>query len=168
MGNTVPNQRVIKIHREKAKTNFLGIQNENWQAAARDLGAHALMLYLYLASNANGYDLALSPAAIRQAIGMPSSTYRDQFLKLIDKGYLVQRKDSNIYDFYETSQRVTHTEPKETIIGLDFTTDAYTMPQTVNNEAGEDIEINNINTKNSINNGGVEKQVSPTPTQFKF
>ena len=39
---TFPNQRMIKIHREPAKTDFLGIKNENWQAASRDLGAHAL------------------------------------------------------------------------------------------------------------------------------
>ena len=65
MPYTVPNQRIAKIHREVAKSDFLGIKNENWQAAARDLGAHALMLYLYLASNADGYNLALSPAAIR-------------------------------------------------------------------------------------------------------
>lgn len=167
MGYTVPNQRVVEIHREKAKSNFLGIQNENWQAAARDLGAHALMLYLYLASNANGYDLALSPAAIRQAIGMPKSTYRDQFEKLVDKGYLVQRKESNIYDFYETPKRATHTEPIETIVGLDFTTDDYPISQTVNNKAGKDIEIN-IDNKNTINNGGVEKQVSPTRAPFMF
>ena len=52
---TYPNQRLVKIHRESAKTDFLGIKNENWQAASRDLGAHALQLYLYLASNANNY-----------------------------------------------------------------------------------------------------------------
>ena len=68
--------------------------------AARDLGAHALMLYLYFASNANGYTLALSPAAIRQAIGMPRSTYQDQILKLIDKGYLIET-GANSFDFYE-------------------------------------------------------------------
>lgn len=99
MPNTVPNQRLIAIHRERAASDFLGIKNSHWQAAARDLGAHALMLYLYFASNANGYLLALSPAAIRQAVGMPQSTYRDQFTKLIDRGYLVQRGDSNTYDF---------------------------------------------------------------------
>ena len=98
---------------------------------------------------------------------MPVSTYRDQFVKLVDKGYLVQRKESNIYDFYEIPQRVTHTEPIETIDGLDFTADAYGTPQTVNNEAGKDIEIN-INKTDTINNGGVEKQVSPTPIQFNF
>lgn len=98
MPNTVPNQRLIAIHRERAASDFLGIKNSHWQAAARDLGAHALMLYLYFASNANGYLLALSPAAIRQTVGMPQSTYRDQFTKLIDRGYLVQRGDSNTYD----------------------------------------------------------------------
>lgn len=167
MPYTVPNQRTVFIHRNELVYDFLGIQNANWQAAARDLGAHALMLYLYLASNANNYELALSPAAIRQAIGMPASTYRDQFVKLVDKGYLVQRKESTIYDFYEIPQRVTHTEPIETIDGLDFTADAYGTPQTVNNEAGKDIEIN-INKTDTINNSGVEKQVSPTPIQFNF
>lgn len=61
MPNTVPNQRVVAIHRETTKSDFLGIKNANWQAAARDLGAQALLLYLYFASNANGYTFALSP-----------------------------------------------------------------------------------------------------------
>ena len=166
MPNTVPNQRVVAIHREHASSDFLGIKNEHWQAAARDLGAHALMLYLYLASNRDGYTLALSLAAIRQAVGMAASTYRDQFLKLVDKGYLVQRGSGNTYDFYETPQRETRLHNEKTIDGLDFTADAYGTPQTVNNEAGKDIEINinNINIKNK----GVEKQVSPTPSEFYF
>lgn len=162
MPNTVPNQRLIAIHRERAASDFLGIKNSHWQAAARDLGAHALMLYLYFASNANGFMLALSPAAIRQAVGMPSSTYRDQFLKLIDKGYLVQRGDSNTYDFYETPQRVTHTYTDSTADGYDFTADDYSKAQTVKDNAAEDIEIN-INNTNTINNCGGEKQVSPEP-----
>ena len=82
---TFPNQRMVRVHREAAKSDFLGIKNENWQAASRDLGAHALQLYLYLASNADGYNLALSPAAIKNAIGMPPTTYRDQLKKLINK-----------------------------------------------------------------------------------
>ena len=147
MPNTVPNQRLVAIHRERASSDFLGIKNSHWQAAARDLGAHALMLYLYFASNANGFMLALSPAAIRQAVGMPSSTYRDQFVRLVDKGYLVQRGDSNTYDFYETPQRATHTEKDETDGGYDFTADAFGTPQTVNNDTPEDREIN-INKRN--------------------
>ena len=100
---TYPNQRMIRIHREVAKTDFLGIKNENWQAASRDLGAHALQLYLYLASNANNYTTALSPVAVRQAIGMARSTYHDQFHKLVDKGYLVPGT-GNSFDFYEVPQ----------------------------------------------------------------
>ena len=171
MPNTVPNQRLIAIHRERASSDFLGIKNSNWQAAARDLGAHALMLYLYFASNANGFTLALSPAAIRQAVGMPQSTYRDQFIKLIDKGYLVQRGESNTYDFYETPQRATHTEKNDlesdTVDGYDFTANAFEAPQAVNNDTAEDREIN-INITDKINSFGVEKQVSPTPLEKRF
>ena len=35
MPNTVPNQRLITIHRERAASDFLGIKNSHWQAAAR-------------------------------------------------------------------------------------------------------------------------------------
>ena len=168
MPNTVPNQRLVSIHRERVASDFLGIKNSSWQAAARDLGAQALMLYLYFASNANGFMLALSPAAIERTVGMPPSTYRDQFKKLIYRGYLVQRGDSNTYDFYETPQRATHTEKNNTADGYDFTADAFGTPQAVDNEAAEDIEIN-INKTNMINNCGGEKQVSPTPTEkFEF
>ena len=132
MPETYPNQRRIKINRERATSNFLGIKNENWQAASRDLGAHALRLYLYLAANADGYTLALSPADIRQTIGMPSSTYRDQFLKLVDKGYLVPNS-GNGYDFFETPQpRAAQTPMKQSAtLGIDFeqyTADAFPQP----------------------------------------
>ena len=168
MPTTVPNQRTICVHREKASADFLGIKNRNWMAASRDLGAHALMLYLYLASNANGYTLALSPAAIRQAIAMPSSTYRDQFLKLVDKGYLVQRGEGNTYDFYEVPQRVTRTENESAADGFGFAANVQQETKSVQNRTGEDIE-KNINNTNSIINRGVEKQVSPAPkNEFIF
>ena len=165
MPTTVANQRLIAIHRTRAMSDFLGIKNSHWQAAARDLGAHALMLYLYLASNADNFVLALSPTAIRQAVGMPTSTFRDQFLKLIDKGYLVQRGDSNTFDFYETPQRATYTNETDAGRSFDFTADTQEVAQAANNEAAESIEININNT--NIKNKSVEKQVSPTP-QFKF
>lgn len=103
MPYTFPNQKMVTIHRETPKSDFLGIKNENWQAAARDLGPYALMLYLYFAANANGYTLALSPVAIRQTVGMAQSTYRDQVEKLIGKGYLVP-SGGNGFDFYEVPQ----------------------------------------------------------------
>ena len=161
---TYPNQRVINIHRESAKSDFLGIKNQNWQAAARDLGAHALMLYMYLAANADGFNLALSPAAVRQAIGMPRSTYQDQFIKLIDKGYLVQGS-GNVYNFFETPQP-SHGTNQASIAtqmpndGLNFdecTTDVSYVDRAVPNVPTKDIEINN--NKIQINNNGTNNSV---------
>lgn len=165
MPKTVPHQRTVAIHRERAQSDFLGIKNSSWQAAACDLGAQALLLYLYFASNANGFSLALSPAAIERTVGMPPSTYRDQFKKLINRGYLVQRGESSTFDFYEIPQRVTRTTENNTADDYDFTADAPTAAQTVKNETAKNIEINKNNT-NNINTGG-EKQASPAP-KFYF
>ena len=160
MPNTVPNQRIVNIHRERVTSDFLGIKNENWMAAARDLGAHALMLYLYLAANRDGYVLALSPAAIRDAIGMPRSTYHDQFAKLVSKGYLVQR-NGNTYDFYEVACPRAADNAKEilsmpTSHGLpdkNGTFSAQIPPHSGLAVLTEDIEINNTDKRNkSINN----------------
>lgn len=150
---TYPNQRMIKIHREAARIDFLGIKNENWQAASRDLGAHALQLYLYLAANANNYTLALSPAAIRQDIGMARSTYHDQFHKLVDKGYLIPAH-GNTFDFYEVPQARdgVKEENAKLAVGFNFendTIDEQAMPQAANAVLAENIEINN--TDSSIN-----------------
>ena len=158
MPETFPNQRMIKVHREEVKTDFLGIKNENWQAASRDLGAHALRLYLYLAANANNYSFALSPADIRQRIGMPNSTYRDQFLILVDKGYLVQ-SGSNRYDFYEVPQTRHAPIQNENCAphGIDFenaTNDGFSQTATAQDNTAKDREINNrdIEKNTSINN----------------
>ena len=105
MATTVANQRIAHIHRDmpdKNEGNFLLIKKDNMYAAYQDLNAHGLAVYLYLAGNKDGYDLAISPAAIHQGFGMPESTVRDKINLLIQKGYLVQKKEgSNIYDFYE-------------------------------------------------------------------
>ena len=149
---TFPNQRVVRIHRESVKSDFLGIKNENWQAASRDLGAHGLRLYLYLASNANNYNLALSPAAARAAIGIPRSTYFDQFAILVDKGYLVPAT-GNTYDFYEVPHSATQSQKEVSAGGLVFEeapsrgTQEGSDGQTI---LPEDIEINN--NENSLNN----------------
>ena len=143
---TYPNQRVVRIHRESVKTDFLGIKNENWQAASRDLGAHGLRLYLYLASNANNYNLALSPAAARAAVGIPRSTYFDQFAILVDKRYLVPGV-GNTYDFYEVPQPATQTQKEMTAVGLDFEENPGSGEQEGSGGhtvSPENIEINNM------------------------
>ena len=105
MPYTVENQRRVLVHRDMPKEkegNFLLIKKDNLYAAYRDLNATALCLYLYLAGNKDGFDLAFSPKAIHNEMGLPESTCRDQFRVLENKGYLVRRDEkSNRYDFYE-------------------------------------------------------------------
>ena len=157
---TFPNQRMVRIHREPVKTDFLGIKNENWQAASRDLGAHALQLYLYLASNANNYTTALSPVAVRQAIGMARSTYHDQFHKLVDKGYLVPGT-GNSFDFYEVPQAAAQAGSLSSAGGQDFIeSPGHGEPASPDGQSilPEDIEINNTDIPNNgiINNSNSE------------
>ena len=165
---TVPNQRIVKIHRIKPEGNFLGIKNEHWQAAARDLGAQGLMLYLYLSANADNFSLALSPSDIRNTIGMPPTTYRSHFQNLIKKGYLVPKHDgSNIYDFFEVPQRATCEVDESTSYVSTQTCEDFPRAYAVENRTAEDIEINIDNYKYSIYNCG-EKQVSPSQSKTEF
>lgn len=145
MPNTYPNQRTILVHRERVSSDFLGIKNENWQAASRDLGAHALQLYLYLASNANNFELGLSAVAVRQAIGMARSTFHDQFHKLVDRGYLVNTH-GNTYEFYEVPQADTQLKKPVPTDGYDFEkcpNDDNPMTSDGQEKPSGSIEINN-------------------------
>ena len=171
---TYPNQRNIKINRERATVDFLGIKNENWQAASRDLGATALRLYLYLASNANGYTIALSPAAVRRDIGMARSTYHDQFHILVDKGYLVPAA-GNTFEFFEKPQPRTVNNPKNEVLtdGLNFETSTAVdegIPQNGQDVMRENIEINNTTdiTNNEINISQAESCYRPKVTEIRI
>ncbi len=166
---TYPNQRTVKIHKEDLKKDFLGINNATWMAAAKDLSASALKLYLYFASNKNGFTLALSPKAIENHIGMARSTYCDQFKVLLNKGYLVHVQ-GNTYVFYEVPQSANQTTAdgfdelaktapdvvniKTPVPDIINTADVPPCPDIVSICTGENREINNINTlaDNGINN----------------
>lgn len=153
-GYTAPNQRTIQVHRERPNGDFLGIKNANWMYASKDLGAHALRLYLYLASNADGYELALSPAAITDAIGMPRSTYHDQFKILVDKGYLIETS-SNHYSFYEKPKNRMSYDGCENISDTQTCTKAaMAKPQEKQENPSIITEIyNNVEKIDFINNG---------------
>lgn len=114
------------------------------------MSAHALKLYMYLASNANNFELALSPAAILKEIGMARSTYHDQFHILESKGY-IRHISGNTYEFFETPQPSHDNTTKEFSDGYDFTTDELPIPTAANSVLAEDIEINNKSQNNIIN-----------------
>lgn len=148
---------MIRVHRERPSTNFLGIKNENWMAAARDLSAHALKLYFYFAANADNYEFALSQTAVTRDIGMPRSTFHDQFHILVNKGYLVNTH-GNTYDFYEKPR--PNTDKNETdrttseINFEDYLSHGFNIPPELKNEPLDNKEIDNRYKINTITNTG--------------
>ena len=162
---TFPHQKTVRIHREVAHANFLGIKNENWQAAARDLRPYALLLYLYLASNANNYTLALSYAAVREAIGISRSTYNDQVDNLIFKGYLVH-SHGNTYDFFEVPQPRAVVKKNDTSLVNDYSnacpravievTDDVNLCTADNREINNSVDTINNENKNIENPSRIE------------
>lgn len=106
MPNTVPNQKVVHVNRQKCDKNFLQISKDNWYAANKDLGPYGLQLYLYIAGNRDGFDFALSQEAAEREAGIKKTSYHKYVNLMIEKGYLVPRKEnSNVYDFYEVPKR---------------------------------------------------------------
>lgn len=126
------------------------------------------MLYLYFAANMDGYTMALSPTAIQMEIGMPPSTYRDQFNRLLSKGYLIH-SHGNTYDFYEVPQPRPAMEEGESRTSSVHEFDNTTAPghgetAAVPGKAAENIEINNKD--NSINKTGINMESSP-PAEYE-
>ena len=143
MPNTVPNQKVVHIHKEKVNRDFLQISKENWYAANKDLEPYGLQLYLYLAGNADGFDLALSQKAAEEA-GIKKTSFNKYVNVLIEKGYLVQRSEgSNIYDFYE---RPKSKENAGAVPPCEQTKPPHgnQNPQDKQNQPQDNREINNI------------------------
>ena len=92
------NQKTIRIHKPKVDRNFLQIPNADWMAINKTLGPYGLQLYLYLAANADGYSLNLSPQNAENDAGIRRTTFYEYMKKLEIHGYLVWKK-SNVYDF---------------------------------------------------------------------
>lgn len=85
---SVPNQRIIRIEKPSYTSNFLQIGIEEWQNAARVLSPSSFKVYLYLASNANGYNLELSQKAVENAVGVKKTSYHDAINQLRDLGFI--------------------------------------------------------------------------------
>ena len=102
---TVPNQRIIKIHRKKYKTNFLQIGNEEWQEAYRKLTPSAFQIYLYLASNCNNFQLGLSQKAVEDQFGIKKTAYHTAINQLEELGY-IRLIQGNIYEFNDDAKTV--------------------------------------------------------------
>lgn len=100
---TVPNQRIIKIHKDNLqKDPFVTLNLDIMGTVYKDLGnGYTFYFYLCLCGNADGFNLEFSPQYFKDRFGLPISTTHDQFKKLVEKKYLIPKNEnSNIYDFY--------------------------------------------------------------------
>lgn len=105
----VPNQRKIIIERtsDKVQKDFFKVSNDSLEEAMFNLSNNEFKLWVYLADNAHGYQLDLYPVDFCKTANLSISTYRRDFKKLIEKGYLIKsKKAKDVYLFKEKSDKV--------------------------------------------------------------
>ena len=118
--STYPNQKTVQIHKPAVYGDFLQIQNTDWMAVNKELGPYGLQLYLYLAANADGFSLELSPQAAENAAGITRTTFYKHLRLLEIHGYLVWHR-TNGYDFYTIPQpKHLRTHPDEHDAKVEF------------------------------------------------
>lgn len=107
---TYPNQKVITINKAKAdrENTYATINKECLMKAITELTHNELKIYLYLASNQNGFQLALSSADIADKTNASKRKIQESINSLIEKGYLVET-GSNSYDFIEDTMYKKYT-----------------------------------------------------------
>lgn len=155
---TFPNQKVIHIQKKTYNRDFLQVGVDEWQKAVRLMSPSAFKLYLYLAGNRDGFDLALSFEAVKERLNIGKTSYHDAVRELEKNGYL-QHTKGNVYNFattpHDTSEsipiiRTADEEPvrKSGIEGSENRTEYTEKTETICQKNG--IEINkqdNINNK---------------------
>ena len=106
--STSPNQKVIVTKRtlSDAEHTYSRTNIEAMLTAAKILSDRAFKLYARMNLHTDDFTYALSPVAIRKAIGMSDDKYRAAVKELQTEGYLVLvpgRK--NLFFFYEYPQK---------------------------------------------------------------
>lgn len=156
---SVPNQKIVCINKPKYQQNFLQIGVQEWQEARQAMTYSEFSFYLYLASNANGYNLELSQKAVENTIGIKKTSYHDAIKKLTALGYLVQRH-GNVWNFFTCPVRQGGGAPQQEKTFGEVPQSGRPIPpkQTTLSENSESIyrpanrEIDRINNINSIDN----------------
>lgn len=141
---TFPNQKVVIINKPNYENNYLSIGNDEWVDASKKLSPNSFKLYLYLASNKDGYKMALSKQAVMNLLDISKDSYIRGVKDLIEHQYLVNIKGNN-YNFFTTPIKAT-LQPS-------------CMQESIDNICKNDtiiyaptpIEINNITIKNNLN-----------------
>ena len=74
----------------------------------RDMNGRAasgFLLWCYLSLNQDGFELDLSHEAVCKATGMKKDAYDTGVKLLREKGYLVLRSGSTVFDFYQVPKK---------------------------------------------------------------
>lgn len=156
---SVPNQKIVKVHKSKYNSHFLQIGINEWQEAVKAMCQSEFALYLYLAGNADGFNLELSQKAFENATGYKKSSYHDALKKLERLGYLMQAQ-GNIWEFYTSPRRNCGQTPlNKTFSEIQTGGKPIPLPQSSLSEKANsadrpaNIEIDNIDKINKTNKG---------------
>ena len=172
---TYPNQKILHINKPESN-NFLQVDKDAWMNACNELTYNAFKVYLYLAGNQNGFDLALSKKALQEEIKMHDNTYTKVIKELTEKGYIVN-KQGNIYDFYTIPHSsVVPSEceiPHSNVVVYPTTVGEYTTPQcgSIPHSSGGEIykrdiiDIFYISDSDKSSSDGAEQSSSPAASQ---
>ena len=157
--NTYPNQKIIHINKKSCKSNFLQVGIEEWQEAFQQLKPSTFAVYLYLASNADGFDLALSQKAVEKALNIKKTAYHSAIAELKEKGYIGTMQGNIDYFFTSPVRKCGLTEDSANA-DMEVRKNGQGCPQTRIGESAKtdsgvrknDREIDKINNINKINN----------------
>lgn len=111
----IPNQKIIKINREKVDKVigsgrlYLIAYQDNISSAMKNLSHTAFKVYIYLLFHKDQFSVAYSPEYIHKMSGICNESARRAFKELIEKGYIVQGEKN--FSFYELPQRVANIQP---------------------------------------------------------
>ena len=103
---TVPNQKVVQIQKEKVgKNNLYAVISLKGIDEAATLPKTAFKLWMYLVKNQDKYSFALSCKDFCRWPGVSKNTYETAVKEMIERSYLVRKEEgSNVYIFYEMPQ----------------------------------------------------------------
>lgn len=169
---SVPNQKIIRIEKDKYQSRFLQIGDEQWKKAFQTMKPTVFGMYLYLASNKDGYLLELSAATVEREIGIKKTAYHTALKDLEEKGYL-KKEQGNTYAF-SPSPKFANTNSANANSAITNSANAnlevrkhelrssqMRTPYSANANLevrGRDIEIDNINKINKIDITDIEKE----------
>ena len=161
------NQKILRIVKPKYEREFLQVGITEWQNAYKVLTPSAFAIYLYLASNADGFCLELSQKAIENSLGIKKTAYFEAVKQLESKGY-IQPISGNMFYFLLSANSVkTENSGNTELAGEQLVRkNEQSIPETRIENSGKtdesvrfyDREIDNINNKDKIKNKIEEKE----------